>query len=121
MNNQQAVVDQIVQNLAFEVEAVPKDRTLRTTSISKSTPLNVKIRVRKKDDTQTLDVSSVIDEPTNGLQKVRLVSSHQSIMSFDVFVETEFEKKPLRRSRKYILDILKPGNIMTIFSNGYHV
>lgn len=110
MKNQQAVVDQIVQNLAFEVEAVPKEPT-HDSNLSKVTPLNVKIKVRKKHETYTdTETSSVTDERNRTLQKIRLVSSDQTIMTFDVFMEAEFERKPSKKSKKHIFDILRPGN-----------
>lgn len=112
MNNQQAVVDQIVQNLAFEVEAVPKNELIQTTSMSQSTPLNVKIKVKKKDEIyKRYDASSIASRT---VQKVRLVNSDRTIMTFDVFMEAEFEKKPSRKLRKHIFDILRPGNYLLI-------
>ncbi|CAH0581516.1 unnamed protein product [Chrysodeixis includens] len=109
MKNQQAVVDKIVQNLAFEVEAVPKEPT-HDSSLSKVTPLNVKIKVRKKHETYTdTETSSVTDERNRNLQKIRVVSSDQTIMTFDVFMEAEFERQPSKKSKKHIFDILRPG------------
>ncbi|KAJ8730624.1 hypothetical protein PYW08_002037 [Mythimna loreyi] len=110
MNNQQEVVDQVVQNLAFEVEAVPKYEPIQTKSVSQITPLNMKIKVRKKDDIfMQRDVSSIADNASRTVQKVRLVNSEQTIMTFDVFMEAEFEKKPPRKLRKHIFDLLRPG------------
>ncbi|KAJ8721341.1 hypothetical protein PYW07_002116 [Mythimna separata] len=107
MNNQQAVVDQVVQNLAFDVEAVPKNEAKQTKN---GTPLNVKIKVRKKDEINIQDdVSSIADNTSRTIQRVRLVNSDQTIMTFDVFMEAEFEKKPPRKLRKHIFDMLKPG------------
>uniref|UniRef100_A0A2A4K6D5 Uncharacterized protein n=1 Tax=Heliothis virescens TaxID=7102 RepID=A0A2A4K6D5_HELVI len=110
MNNQQAVVDQIVQNLAFEVEAIPKNKSSRSTSVSQSTPLNVKIKVRKKEDTlYQPDISTLSDGTEVTTRRVRLVSSDRTIMNFDVFMEAEFEKKPTRKFHKHVFDKLKPG------------
>lgn len=112
MTTQQAVVDQIVQNLAFEVEAVPKNKSIQDVAISQITPLNVKIKVRKKDDILKVhDVSTIADDNRRAVQKIRLVNSHQTIMTFDVFMEAEFEKKPSRNRRKHIFNMLRPGNM----------
>lgn len=117
MSNQQAVVDQIVRNLAFDIEAVPKNKSIQTSSISQSTPLNVKIKVRKKDEIQKYqEVSSITDDTTKTIQKVRLVNSDRTIMTFDVFMEAEFEKKPSRKFHKQIFDILRPGDDFFIYS-----
>lgn len=110
MRTQTAVVEQIIQKFPSEVETVPRNKSDHVTSLSKSTPLNVKIRVRKKDDDKAEEHDSTTTKHVKGLQKVRLVSSDQTIMNFDVFMEAEFERKPPpQKIRKQIFDMLQPG------------
>ncbi|CAH1646506.1 unnamed protein product [Spodoptera littoralis] len=110
MITQTEVVEQIMQKLAFEVEAVPRNKSDHVTSVSKSTPLNVKIRVRKKDEDTAEEYVTTTTKHMKGLQRVRLVSSDQTILNFDVFMEAEFEKKPPpKKIRKQIFEMLKPG------------
>ncbi|XP_049696598.2 titin homolog [Helicoverpa armigera] len=112
MNNQQALVDQIVENLAFVIEAVPKNKLNRSTSFSQSTPLNVKIKVRKKEELlyqYAQNISTLPDGTETNTQRVRLVSSDHTIMNFDVFMKDELEKKPPRKFHKQVFDKLRPG------------
>ncbi|KAF9810071.1 hypothetical protein SFRURICE_011239 [Spodoptera frugiperda] len=99
-----------MQKFPSEVETVPRNKSDHITSLSKSTPLNVKIRVRKKDDDKAEENDSTTTKHVKGLQTVRLVSSDQTIMNFDVFMEAEFERKPPpQKIRKQIFDMLQPG------------
>lgn len=106
-----SIVEQIVRSLSFEVEAVPQDNTIQVTATSKSAPLNVKIRVRKKEEAGfqhgVLSVPNP-DQPESIPLRIQLVSSDQTIMSFNVVVEADFEK-PMRKPRKNILGIFKPS------------
>ncbi|XP_075974806.1 uncharacterized protein LOC142975693 [Anticarsia gemmatalis] len=109
MDNQ-AVVDQLIKKLSFEVEAVPKNTTKKDASdeSSKPDPLNVKIKVRKKDDDEQFNQAILIKDQPNtktGPQKIRLVNSDETLMSFDVLLEAEFEKKTPRKSRKNIFGL----------------
>lgn len=99
-----SVVDQIVKSLSFEVEAVPQDHVPRLTGTSNSTPLNVKIRVRKKNESGMehgfISVPK-FGHPDANPERIRLISSDQTIMSFDVSMEADFVKKPKRKSRNF--------------------
>ncbi|CAH0702280.1 unnamed protein product [Spodoptera exigua] len=111
MYAQKDVVEQIMQQLAFDVEAVPRNKSDNATSASQTKPLNVKIRVRKKDEDNDQEYASTKTEHRKDLQQVRLVSSDQTIINFDIYVDAEFDKKPPpRKTRKQIFDMLKPGS-----------
>ncbi|KAH9634741.1 hypothetical protein HF086_017524 [Spodoptera exigua] len=111
MYSQKDVVEQIMQQLAFDVEAVPRNKSDNATSASQTKPLNVKIRVRKKDEDNDPEYASTKTGHRKDLQQVRLVSSDQTIINFDIYVDAEFDKKPPpRKTRKQIIDMLKPGS-----------
>ncbi|XP_063822939.1 uncharacterized protein LOC135072830 [Ostrinia nubilalis] len=98
----ESVVDQIVNNLSFEVEAVPQDDD-KLASTSNTTPLNVKIRVRKKNESGIQHgVLSVpkFGRPDAQPERIRLISSDQTIMSFNMSMEADLVKKPKRKPRK---------------------
>lgn len=114
MANQQAM-DQIAKSISFEVEAIPQDNkgTIQLTSTANTTPLNVKIKVRKKHDAGAAQNAVVsvpkLGKPGAAPQRVRLVSSDQTIVSFNVFMENEEDEKVLRKAKKGFFDFLKPG------------
>lgn len=98
-----SVVDQIVQSLAFEVEAVPRDGLTDTTNDKNGTPLNLKIRVKKRDDCDMKEgILSIpkFGHPDAAPKRIRLISSDQTIMSFNVAMEADFAKKPKRKPRR---------------------
>ncbi|KAJ0175764.1 hypothetical protein K1T71_008923 [Dendrolimus kikuchii] len=106
-----SIVERIIRSLSFEVEAIPQD-TIKISSSSKTTPMNVKIRVRKKNEAflqeGVMTIAKQINTDNNP-QRVRLVSSDQTIMSFNVYVESEKEKIPPKKPKKHIFNVLKPG------------
>lgn len=94
---------QLAQNLAFKVETVPHEVVLPTNGDENMTPLNVKIRVRKKDDGKSAKPKGIIFVPKSGTaenlsERLRLASSDHTILSFNMLMEAEYERK--RRSRK---------------------
>ncbi|XP_028169108.1 zinc-regulated protein 8-like [Ostrinia furnacalis] len=98
----ESVVDQIVNSLSFEVEAVPQDDD-KLASTSNTTPLNVKIRVRKKNESRIQHgVLSVpkFGRPDAQPERIRVISSDQTIMSFNMSMEANLVKKPKRKPRK---------------------
>lgn len=110
MDNNEAIVDQIVRNLSFEVVTVPQ-HVIQVDSTSKSTPLNVKIRVRKKHGAELrYGVLSMpkVDTRSDNLKKempdrVRLVSSDQTIMNFDMLMEADFDKTDHKQNLNMVL------------------
>lgn len=93
---------QLAQTLAFKVEAMPQEGVSPTRS-GNMTPLNVKIRVRKKDDRKNSTPKGIIFVPKSGQaenlsERLRLASSDHTILSFNMLMETEHERK--RKSRK---------------------
>lgn len=123
MDNE-SVVEQIVRSLSFEVEAVPQDNIIQLTTTTKSAPLNVKIRVRKKDEAGFKHGVLTLpkpDRPDSIPERVRLVSSDQTIMSFNVVMEADFQK-PIKRPRKHFLGIFKPSeySIIQVGNNSVH-
>lgn len=109
-----SVVEQIVRSLSFEVEAIPQDNVIHLTTTTKSAPLNVKIRVRKKEEAGFKHGVLSLPKPdrpnsapVHHQQRVRLASSDQTIMSFNVVMEADFQK-PVKKPRRNILGIFKP-------------
>lgn len=97
------VARQLAQNLAFKVEAVSQEGVSSTRNGGNMTPINVKIRFRKKDRKNT---NGIIFVPKSGMpenlsEKLRLASSDHTILSFNMLMETEHERK--RKCRKNIL------------------
>lgn len=94
---------QLAQTLAFKVEAVPQEGASPTRSVGNMTPLNVKIRVRKKDDGKNPLPKGIVFVPKTGQaenlsERLRLASSDHTILSFNMLMETEHERK--RKSRR---------------------
>lgn len=94
---------QLAQTLTFKVEAVPQEGVSPTRSSGNMTPLNVKIRVRKKDDGKSPIPKGIIFVPKSGqaenlTERLRLASSDHTILSFNMLMETEHERK--RKNRK---------------------
>lgn len=100
------LVDQIVQSLAFEVEAVtvPHNDLAALSSTSSSSPMNVRIRVKKRNEHGVQH--GIVTVPKVGYtdavpERIRLISSDQTIMAFDVSTEADVTNKPKRKSRKH--------------------
>lgn len=113
-----SVVEQIVRSLSFEVEAVPQHNIIHLTTTTKSAPLNVKIRVRKKDEAGLRNGILSLpkpERPDSIPERVRLASSDQTIMSFNVVMEADFQK-PVKKPRKKILGIFKASEYLLILS-----
>lgn len=94
---------QLAQTLTFKVEAVPQEGVSPTRSGGNMTPLNVKIRVRKKDDGKSSLPKGIIFVPKSGQaenlsERLRLASSDHTILSFNMLMETDHERR--RKSRK---------------------
>ncbi|XP_064292523.1 uncharacterized protein LOC128676398 [Plodia interpunctella] len=98
------VAERIIDSLAFEVEASPQDNILEVSGTSKSTPLNLKIKVRKKDEAlfqQGVVSVPKLGQPKKSPDKIRLVNSDQTVLSFKVFVDTDPEKKPAKKRKRF--------------------
>lgn len=95
--------EQMIQALSFEVEAIPQEDTIHVRGPANMTPITVKIRVRKREDggVQKGLISVPKFGPINSEhERIRLVSSDQTIMSFNMLMEADLERKPLRKPRK---------------------
>lgn len=103
-DNESVAVEQIVRSLSFDVVAIPgQSQKVVPTSNSKATPLSVKIRVKKKHEggLQRGVLAIPVKNPDEVPQRIRLVSSDQTIMSFNAVMEDiDFDKS---RARKPIL------------------
>ncbi|XP_061729836.1 uncharacterized protein LOC133534638 [Cydia pomonella] len=100
------ILREIVKSLAFEIEAVNQDNVLTWTTTN-GTPLNVKVRVRNKDEPRLIQ-KGVIPVPRIGItapEKLRLISSDQTILSFNVYLDGESEKEPKRHNGLKLFNI----------------
>lgn len=106
-----ALTNQIMNNLAFEVEAVPQeDEQILNAS---NNPINIKIKIRKKNRKQSLKrgVISIpkINRSMYKNEKIRLSNSDQTIMSFNVLMEREeYVTRPLPKQKR-IFQLFKRG------------
>ncbi|CAB3248039.1 unnamed protein product [Arctia plantaginis] len=107
-----AVIERIMRSLAYEVETNSNNEKIKErTNPSKLDELNVKIKVRKKEINQLYNrgfISNNQSEAQVVPQKVRIVTSDETIMSFDMFMEAD-EKVMTQKHRKPIFDRMKPG------------
>ncbi|XP_039751606.1 MATH and LRR domain-containing protein PFE0570w-like [Pararge aegeria] len=98
----------VVQRLPFDVVAVPQNNTSGILDKVTNAPVNIKIKVRNKEATTGRhEVISVPKLSTSGPKKVRLVSSDQTIISFDLFMEKESENKVSKKPHHKFLQIFK--------------
>ncbi|XP_063395191.1 probable serine/threonine-protein kinase DDB_G0282963 [Cydia fagiglandana] len=100
------ILREIVKSLAFEIEAVNQDNVLTWTTTN-GTPLNVKVRVRNKDEPRLIQ-KGVIPVPRIGItapEKLRLISSDQTILSFNVYLDGETEKGSKRHNGLKLFNI----------------
>ncbi|XP_047996045.1 uncharacterized protein LOC125233913 [Leguminivora glycinivorella] len=100
------ILREIVKSLTFEIEAVNQDNVL-TWATTNGTPLNVKVRVRNKDEPRLIQ-KGVIPVPRIGItapEKLRLISSDQTILSFNVYLDSESEKEPKRHNGLKLFNI----------------
>ncbi|XP_037298434.1 uncharacterized protein PF11_0213 isoform X1 [Manduca sexta] len=110
MNNE-ILVEKIVQSLlSLQVEVVQND-IVQLTGTSKGTPVKVKVKVRKKDKADIYH--NVISVPKrnhtrSAKEKIRLVNSDQTIMSFDMIMDTD-QTVPTKKHRNKFFEILRPG------------
>lgn len=106
------LVHELVNSLAFEVEAIPADNIIKFTSAN-GTPLNVKVRVRNKDEPRLVQ-RGIVSVPKLGkhiasVEKIRLISSDQTILSFNVYMETHLDKQSPPKNRKHGFKFFKFG------------
>ncbi|XP_045534608.1 uncharacterized protein LOC106719403 [Papilio machaon] len=100
------VMEQIIESLAFEIEAVPnKNKGQKSTNVYND-PINVKIRIRNKDQNKILRQGVISipnkDNPMYGNEKIQLSNSDQTIMSFNVLMEQdESTNKQRKHKRKF--------------------
>ncbi|XP_059055609.1 protein PF3D7_1417600-like [Achroia grisella] len=99
-----SVVQSIVQNLVFKVEATPQNNVLECISTTSwVTPLDIKIKVRKKNKSAIQEgILSVpkFNQPGVVPKRIRLISSDRTVMSFDMLVEADIEQKYTRKVKK---------------------
>ncbi|XP_050347219.1 putative uncharacterized protein DDB_G0282133 [Nymphalis io] len=119
---QETVVEQPMKSTAilpFEVIAVPQydySQLVNSTHYNLTDPINIKIKIRNKEE--TCETYGTVTAPklvsANNGKKVRLVSSDQTIMSFDLFVEPDTSKKYQKKSHKNFFHFFKPGGCLRI-------
>lgn len=106
-----AVIERIMRSLAFEVESNSNNENIKERSNpSTPDPLNVKIKVRKKEMNELYNrgfISNNQSEAQVVPQKVRIISSDETIMSFDIFMDADYKTI---KHRKLKLDRRKPGS-----------
>lgn len=102
------IVEELLRNLSFEIERATQNNPFCLKNISKSTPLNIKVRVKKKNETPEYGVISIARTYMTN-DKIRLANSDQTVMSFDIFMETDLQKKPTKKHRKRLMEIIRQG------------
>nr|XP_034826725.1 uncharacterized protein LOC117984211 [Maniola hyperantus] len=106
---------EVIQTIPFDVVAVPQTNISQMLNISKDTipkPVNIKIKVNNKEEiTHGLGVT-IPKFSTTSPKKVRLVRSDQTIISFDVFMEKENEKKVPKKSHYKFFKLFKPSGCL---------
>ncbi|CAH2108513.1 unnamed protein product [Euphydryas editha] len=102
------------QNLPFEVIAVPQYNDSQLAENYLIEPINIKIRIRNKNEVEKHGTISVPKLPSNCGRKVRIVSSDQTIMSFNLLMEPEISKKKEKKIHKNIFHIFRPGGCLKI-------
>lgn len=107
------VIQQPNTFIPFEVVAVHNNAspTEQNTTSSLLSPVNVKIKIKNKD--QLLKGKhGIISVPkfnvNNWPKKLRLVSSDQTIMSFDLIMEPNKDER-VRKSHRGLLQMFRPG------------
>lgn len=106
------------QNLPFEVIAVPQynDSQLANNAGNYLTePINIKIRIQNKEEVGKHGTISFPKLPSKSARKVRLIRSDQTIISFDLLMEPEINKKNQKKSQKNIFHIFRPGMYVMYF------
>ncbi|CAG9785737.1 unnamed protein product [Diatraea saccharalis] len=102
----ESIVDQIVKSLSFEVEATHQDEEdIQAPSTSNMTPLNVKIKVRKKHESKMEQgVLSVrkLDNPDGAPERIRGCLDPP-------FGEDKYSYKPVSKDKILITNISKCG------------
>lgn len=122
MDNE-ALVDQIVRSLSFEVVAIPEN-IIAADSTPESTPLNVKIKVRKKSDAALRHgvlsmpkVETITESQKDAVpERIRLVSSDQTIMNLKMLVEADLEKNIAHEKHKLKLNAITPGGYILFYT-----
>ncbi|KAL4713340.1 hypothetical protein ACJJTC_006808 [Scirpophaga incertulas] len=97
-----SVIDQFVKSLSFEVEAVPEKVKREKLKKQTYTPMNVKIRVRKKDEYNGKEGSIIVSKRNRHSLPARMrpTSSDQTILSFKVLIGPDSTKKSKKKSHK---------------------
>lgn len=114
------VMDQIIESLAFEIEAVPNENKGQMSTGLNSDPINVKIRIRNKDQNKILRQGVISipnkDNPMYSSEKIQLSNSDQTIMSFNVLMEHD-ESTNKQRKHKRKFRFFKRGEVFMYFLN----
>ncbi|XP_023940108.2 uncharacterized protein LOC112047273 [Bicyclus anynana] len=113
MSNQVTLENSIkvAKKLPFHVEAVPQNNVfeiLNAGSDTSSKPVNIKIKIKNYEETTGTHGIISVPKLASGPKKVRLVSSDQTIMSFDLFMESENEIKTPKKPHCRFLQLFKP-------------
>ncbi|XP_064072073.1 uncharacterized protein LOC135193460 [Vanessa tameamea] len=104
--------------LPFEVVAVPQyddARLVNNADYNLTDPINIKIKIRNKEEKgERYGIVSAPKLFANNGKKVQLVSSDQTIMSFDLFVEPDTSKNFQKKSHKNFFHFFKPVGCLRI-------
>ncbi|XP_045768632.1 uncharacterized protein LOC123869686 isoform X2 [Maniola jurtina] len=94
----------VLRTLPFDVVAVPQTNISEMLDTAKDTiskPVNIKIKLKNKEDITHGFGVTIPKFSTTGPKKVRLVSSDQTIISFDLFMENDDEEKVPKKPHKF--------------------
>ncbi|CAK1540683.1 unnamed protein product [Leptosia nina] len=107
-----ADIDKLVENLSFQIVTAPCTETIvdnvPKNTHTNGTPVNVKIKYRHRNEARRGVISVPKLEYSKTIDKLRRVNSDQTLMSFNLIVDTE-AKKPTKKSQKKVFQIFKPG------------
>lgn len=103
----------IIQNLPFEIIAVPQDNEYQQSNAVENSTNQHSFKIRIKNKKEPGVKRAVISVPklntSYNSKKVRLVSSDQTILSFDLFMEAHASKRTQKKNQNKIFQMFKPG------------
>lgn len=103
--------DKLIENLPFDVVTGPCRQSILDDIPPDSigTPVNVRIRFRHNDDVHKAVISVPKLGNVKASQKLRLINSDQTIMSFDFLMDTKATENSTKKPQKKVFRIFKPG------------